>query len=506
MQVNRLDLNREKRVLVNLILNTDFCRAVLPVIDVEYFNAQYARTLIEWVQVYYESYSIAPKGQINEMFEEYGTHLDTDIHQQIGKMLQHLSDVSDTQVHNIQYLIDSADDLFREKHIELQNKASQQCLESNDLVGAEKALEKHYVGVEGNSHDFIAFNDDKFMRSVVRDMIMQQDPDNAFFTFSGRLGEFLGPIDRGWFVAFLAPAKRGKTTYMVDAAIDAVRQRKNTIILSLEMPEKQLMQRYALSITGCKPETEEYTSLSPIMDCTLNQEDECDLAERVGVGMVDVDDEGNPMWEENEGWEVCTVCRGKPTFRPTSWKIPITRALVNEGDYLKKIKKFNKFFGKYGRIVHMPSKTVTVQDIRAEVSRLEYDQNFIPDIVVLDYADLIKPNNGGEKRHQLDDIWEYLRGWGQENSVTIISASQTNRVSADAEYLKDTHVAEDYSKIAKLDLGIGLCQTDKLKERGVMNINIVAHRHKGYIQSNVCTVLQDMAHQQSHLDSDFAHN
>ncbi len=505
MKVTRIELNREKRIIVNLVLNTEFCRKVLPVVKSSYFKSQSAKTLIVWVESYYETYGVAPKEDINNLFEEYGSTLDTDLHEQVGALLEHLSEVAENKVYNIQYLVDSADELFREKHIELQNAASTKCLEDGDIVGAENALNEPYTGIEGNSHDFIAFNDDDFMRTVIRAMVLQQDPDNAFFTFSGRLGTFIGPMDRGWFIAFLAPAKRGKTTYMIDAAIDAIRQRKNTIVISLEMPENQLMQRYAMAVTACKPEQDEYTALHPIMDCMLNQEDDCDMTERVGIGELEVDTNNIPLWEDNKGWEVCTACRGTYKFKPTAWKIPIVKKTIAEGHYFKKVNRFNKFFGKYGRIVHMPSKTVTVQDIRNEVSRLEFEQNFIPDVIVIDYADLIKPDGNGrnEKRHQLDDIWEYLRGWGQENSVTIITASQTNRISADALYLKDTHVAEDYSKIAKLDIGIGLCQNDELKERGIMNINVVAHRHKGFIQSNVCAVLQDMEHQQSHLDSEF---
>ena len=152
----------------------------------------------------------------------------------------------------------------------------------------------------------------------------------------------------------------------------------------------------------------------------------------------------------------------------------------------------------------MPSKSVTVSDIQNEVRVLKDNENFIPDVIVIDYADLIKPDvANGTKRHELDEIWEQLRAWGQREHVLIISASQTNRVSANVEYIKDVHVAEDYSKIAKLDIAIGLCQTDEMKELGIMNINKVAHRHKEYIQSHVCTVLQEMSHQQSTLDSEF---
>lgn len=508
MTVERLNYNREKSVLINMILSTEFCDKVLPVIKERYFDSSYAGTLIKWVRTYHEIYGVAPNTHINEMFVEYGPSLDPDIHAQVGTTLQHLSDVSDTEVHNIDYLIDVANDLFHEKHLEAQNAAIKEHLAKGDLISAENVLAEQYVGIdESTGHKFVRFDDEEFMQQCIREMVMQQDLDTAFFKFSGRLGEFIGPCSKGWFVAYLAPAKRGKTTYMLDAAIDSVRQKLNTVVISLEMPEEQLMQRYALAVTGCKPEAEEHTVMTPIMDCEHNLTGECTLDIRIGGGAV-LTDSGILTYEQMPDWITCTVCRGGPSsgpqFTPSAWKVPVDKPYISEGGYRDKVKKFNKFFGKYGRIIHFPSKSKTVQDLRAKVKQLMDNENFIPDVIVIDYADLIKPlQSTGVKRHDLDDVWEDLRSWGQDEHILIISASQTNRVSAEAAYIKDVHVAEDYSKIAKLDIAIGLCQTDLMKTLGVMNINKVAHRHKEYIQSNVCTVLQEMTTQQSTLDSEF---
>ena len=503
VQLKRFEFNREKNVLINLVLNTEFCGKILPVIRDDYFNSQYASTLIKWVRNYYELYSIAPKGHINEIFEEYGHKLDPDVHSQIGSILQHLSDVMDTEVHNIDYLIDTANDLFREKHLELQNKVIKEKLEKGDIIGAENALLEQYQGIKDLDDSFTSFDDEDFIRECIREIVVQQEPETAFFMFSGKLGEFIGPINRGWFVAYLAPAKRGKTTYMLDAAIDSIRQGLNTVVISLEMPKSQLMQRYVMAVTGAKPELGGYTVMVPTMDCQLNQIGECEKEERSGAGTIQTD-EGVSSYEDNPDWITCTACRGTTEFIPSAWKVPVEKEYISESKYFRKVQNFNKYFGKYGRIVHMPSKTVTVDDIRQEITYLENTQNFIPDVIIIDYADLIKPEmNTGQKRHDLDDIWEALRGWGQEKHVLIISASQTNRISADVEYLRDIHVAEDYSKIAKLDIAIGLCQTDQMKEMGMMNLNKVVHRHKEYVQSRVCTVLQELSHQQSTLDSEF---
>jgi len=501
--VKRLSFNREKQILVNLILETKFCAGVLPYLKDTYFKSQYAHSLIHWVRVYFETYGIAPKSHITDIFYQEKDKLDEGVVEQIENTLQYLSDLPDNENTNIDYLIDNAIDFCRERHLSLQIDAARNAMDKGDVLGAESAIAEVFT-LKDQTSKWERFDDIEFIRSCVRSMVVQQDLETAFFTFDGRLGEFIGPMNRGWFIAFLAPAKKGKTTYLMETIISGIRQRKNVIILSLEMPVDQLFMRYMLATAGQKPETAPHTVMVPIMDCRLNQNDSCEKAERVGDGLI-VNTNGTlQSYEHNEDWVVCTVCRGKSDFVPAAWKVPIKKKFYLESDYVKKIKSFSALYGKHCRAIHIPSKTATVKDLQSEVQYIIDSENFIPDIIVIDYADLIKPENGGGvKRHDLDDVWEGIRAWGQTDGVLMVSASQTNRLSADALYMKDTHVAEDYSKIAKLDIAIGLCQNDSMKEVGMMNLNKVAHRHNEYIPSHTCTVLQELSHQQAVLDSEF---
>lgn len=500
----RIDFNREKQIIINLILNDKFCSTILPVIDYSYFRSSYAKTIIKWVEDYYSTYKKAPTDHIRYIYEQHKKKLDADEFKQVGTVLEYLSDVSDTRVHNVDFLIDSADKFFRERHLELQNAAMEAALNKGDTVSAEHIVQNVYKGVQNTSHAFKRLDDASFVRSCVRTMVQKLDDAEVFFKFPGRLGTFLGSFERKWFVSFLAPAKRGKTTYMVDSAVTSVTRRLNTAIVSLEMPSEQLMARYMLSITGIYPEVATHTHMVPLMDCVKNQEGICTLENRVGAGSIL--GEVPLTYDDMPEWVRCDVCRAYKDFIPTSWKEPVEKKYISEGDYVKKVNVFNRLFGRYGRVIHLPSKSVTVTDIKERISDLHNSENFIPDVIILDYADLIRPEvSTGQKRHDLDDIWEDLRGWAQEDNFLLISASQTNRISAGVDYIKDIHVAEDYSKIAKLDVGIGLCQTDQMKQRGIMNINKVVHRHEEYVQSHVCTVLQDIKFQQSSLDSEFTY-
>lgn len=500
-QVNRLDYSREKQILVNLILNNEYCRRVLPVLEPEYFRSRSAVRIISWVSDYYGSFKSAPRGHIRDIFENESQGLDPDEKDQIETVLSHIEEVISTDNQNIDYLVDVAYKFCKNRLIEIQVAAASKHITEGKFDLAEEALAKRF---EANilMNKAVAWNDRGLIKDTISYMIHKDDPDTAFFRFPGRLGQFIGNLERAWFVAFIAPSKRGKTIYMAETIIAAIQQGLNVVFFSLEMPTKQVFARVLKCVVGNRPSDEEYEVMSPVFDCEHNQKGKCDKSQRQGFGEIYMDDR-RLTYEEASGWQVCTECRGTIDFEPAAWKIPVKKKPLNESEYFAKSNAFMRLYGKRCRTFFYPSKTAGVADFVNDLDALEHNENFIADVVVIDYADLIKPAKGGEKRHVLDDIWEDLRAVEQSRNLLLVTASQTNRGGKDSKYLKDTDIAEDYSKIAKLDLGIGLCQTDEMKEEGMMNFNKVVYRHGEFVQSHVCSALQELSNMQSILDSEF---
>lgn len=500
-QVNRLDYSREKQILVNIIINQEYCRRVLPALEHDYFRSRSANKIIYWVREYFNSYKVAPGGHIRDIFEQETAGLEQDEKDQIESVLTHIEEVADTENQNLDYMVAVAYQFCKSRLLEIQVAAAQKHISEGNYDLAEEALSKRFE-INAKNSTALAWNDPSFIKETIEYMVKKDDPDSAFFRFPGRLGYFLGNFERSWFVAFIAPSKRGKTIYMVETIIAAIQQGLNVVFFSLEMPAKQVFARALKCVVGNRPGTEEYDVASPIFDCVKNQSGECEKGERVGFGSILIDGELT-SFEDAPGWVVCTECRGTPDFEPAGWRVPVTKEPLNEAEYFSKVNAFMRLYGKRCRTIFYPSKTVSVADFSNDLDSLEHNENFIADVVVIDYADLIKPPRGGEKRHTLDDIWEELRAVEQSRNILLVTASQTNRGGVDAKYLREADIAEDYTKIAKLDLGIGLCQTDTMKEEGTMNLNKVVYRHGEFIQSHTCTVLQELGNMQAILDSEF---
>jgi replicative DNA helicase len=105
--------------------------------------------------------------------------------------------------------------------------------------------------------------------------------------------------------------------------------------------------------------------------------------------------------------------------------------------------------------------------------------DFIPDMIIVDYADLIKPAGSSreEKRHQLEEIYEELRGISQEVGCPIWTASQTNRSGLNAEVITMESISEAFNKCFVADFIFSVSRTVSDKETNGGRIFIAKNRN-----------------------------
>lgn len=96
----------------------------------------------------------------------------------------------------------------------------------------------------------------------------------------------------------------------------------------------------------------------------------------------------------------------------------------------------------------------TVYAIYSYLEKLQ-SQGFRPDMIIIDYADLIKSTTKGEKRFQLEQIYVDLRSIAGEYDCPCWSASQTNRESANEDYTMGHRISEAWAKLMVVDFAIG---------------------------------------------------
>lgn len=121
----------------------------------------------------------------------------------------------------------------------------------------------------------------------------------------------------------------------------------------------------------------------------------------------------------------------------------------------------------------------SLDTIENHLQQLKYQFDFKPDIIFIDYLDLLKNRNRNrkDKTEDLDDVYTDARGLATEMGVPMVSPSQINRAGAQDDIIQSDKIAGSYSKIMIGDLVISLSRKRKDKLNGTGRWHIMGNRH-----------------------------
>jgi replicative DNA helicase len=107
-----------------------------------------------------------------------------------------------------------------------------------------------------------------------------------------------------------------------------------------------------------------------------------------------------------------------------------------------------------------PTRSATIQTIKTHLEKMK-TMDHEPDLIIVDYADLIRPTSyfKDEKRHQLEAIYEDLRGISQIYNCPLWTASQTNRSGLNAEVITMEAISEAFNKCFVADFIFSMSRT-----------------------------------------------
>lgn len=150
--------------------------------------------------------------------------------------------------------------------------------------------------------------------------------------------------------------------------------------------------------------------------------------------------------------------------------------LREEKDYIyEKIKNID------GQLIikEYPTKSVTTITLKNHLEKIRQTKMEI-DMVIVDYGDLLRGTSikkNSEKRHELESIYEELRGIAQEFHCPIVTASQTNRSGLNAEVVTMESISEAFNKCFVADLIISLSRTIKDRNCNIGRMFIAKNRN-----------------------------
>tara|TARA_R110000824_G_scaffold11622_14_gene50978 strand:+ start:1168 stop:2529 length:1362 start_codon:yes stop_codon:yes gene_type:complete len=128
-------------------------------------------------------------------------------------------------------------------------------------------------------------------------------------------------------------------------------------------------------------------------------------------------------------------------------------------------------------IKEYPTKSASTNTLKNHLEKIRQNEMSI-DMIIVDYGDLLRPTaKVTEKRHELESIYEELRGLAQIFECPLITASQTNRKGLNEEVVTLDSVSEAFNKCFVADLIISLSRTIRDKNTNIGRLFIAKNRN-----------------------------
>ncbi len=465
IQKKTVDASIERDMITAMIIDDVFLQKIQMIIRLELIQASYVKTIAQWCINYYQEFNTAPKETIQNIYE---SNLDQLEDQQADLILTFLTSISDDysrQTFNSSFVLKEVEKYFKKQSL----------LELSQDIKADISQGK----IEEAELKRIQFNQVVTPKTNVVDVFAPETVDNAFnsvkhqylFKLPGALGQLIQPFRRYDFVALTAAMKFGKSFVLIDWAVRAMLAGCKVWFFSLEMSEEEVSLRYYQNLVGDK-----------IQDLDSYESEYKDDKE------VDI-----PFFDEDNDIEI------RPTIKKGISQIKMNKKI-------KALKKRSK--GGEIKICVEPSHSINTTDIEDKLAVERILKGYIPDVIIIDYADIMAPEKGAPKdvRHSINYTWVKLRALAQKYNCCVIVATQGNRKTFKKDFEQDD-VSEEIRKIAHvtrfiaLNKGVEAGEEDELAKEHSYRFNVLAQRSGYFNPEKFVRVLRCLAIGKPYLDS-----
>lgn len=447
----KVDSQRERRVLTAMVTSKRFLAKAAEVLDLDFLDVAHFRQIAEWCVDYWKEYKDAPNRHIEDLYHKWSEDNDNkDLVESVHDFLEALAGEYDSKEEpNVPFLLDELKSFLRKKKLRKLQRDVEYAIVHGNVDEAEEQV-KGYKSVEvGEDAAFDPLRD----AGVWADAFAQ--PHETLIDFGGATGRFFnGALTRDALVGIQAPEKTGKTWWCTEFVFQGLKRRRKVAFFQVgDLSKNQILMRLGVR-WGRRPMWENQTGkiLVPVR-CVVDE-------------------------AEDAGYRI----------EPKAEKVTeaVSEAAVHRGR-----KKFMRDVGMrkdrtYLKVSVHPNSTINVAGISKILDQWLHEENFVPDIIVIDYADILAPETS-LRRHEQDrnvvnDTWKALRRLSQERHALVIAPTQANALAYSQEPTLQTmkNFSEDKRKLAHVTAMLALNQTPEEKEVGGMRLNWIVLREAPY--------------------------
>lgn len=440
MKAQRYDGGEERRLMTGMVVDSHLLAVVAEKWGREgLFSSRWANIVGRWCVDFYRKYRKAPGHDIEALFDDWSASVkDKDTAKLVEQFLSSLSGeyVRLKKRSQTDYLVDLAGKYFTKIRLRQLSEEINARLENGDVDGAVAAKDKFSrvdVGV-GTGVDVL-----EDMVAMKRAFEQKAEP---LIKYPGALGTFFGDsLERDGFISFEAPEKRGKTWMIMDVAWQGMMQGRRCAFFEVgDLSEAQALRRFAVRASRIPLEKCEYKFPISIQPAGEEKYTTCTSEDRKAAEFL--------TWAQVE-----RACK----------KLTAKRS----GGSLLKLATY-------------PMSTISITGVMGVIEKWERD-GWVPDVVVIDYADILAPVDGrDESREQVNKTWKGMRTISQTRHCLMVTATQTDADSYDTDIIDMSNYSEDKRKRAHVTGSVGINQTDDEKDMGITRLNWIVRREWAY--------------------------
>lgn len=450
MKRRRVDNQIERRLLTAMITSTDFLAQASFLLqgNLDMIESSHWKTVAGWCIDHFTKYRQAPGKNIETTYHAWAEgQEDSPQAEAVHSLLEDLSacwEDAGQEPLNVPFMMDQLKWLVDKKSLNKLQENMEWALSTGKPKEAWNAI------ANCRPTDVLADTGVDPLRDSEAWERAFAESSEPLIHFPGDAGKFLNrALTRDALIGIQGPEKRGKTFWCIEMVMRALSERRKTAFFQVgDLTEGQVLRRIGTYLTG-RPSLENM------------------------CGDVTVPTRVIPPREEGEELRVETRMKSCP--RP-----------VSEQACKRAIQKFLRAQGihpdkPYFKLSVHANSSVSVQGVAAILARWELVDGFIPDVVVIDYADILAPEDPRmQPRDQVNETWKMLRRLSQEWHCLVIAPTQANAASYDVRTQSMKNFSEDKRKLAHVTGMLGLNQTEEEKAKSVMRLNWIVLRESPF--------------------------
>jgi|GEM_PF-822903 len=507
----------ERKIIIGLITSNEYIKQIYSVFNPMLLQSNTARILARWALEYYETYQKAINKEIETIYhKKVREGMDEELAEEIEQdILPDLSKEFVEQKFDTEFMINETFNYLKAQ--QLQQLSDQ----INNVLEGSGSTEKKLDEAEELQREFkpISFFKDESVDLSKKSALKRireafKAATEPIIKWPKQLGKFWNSsFVRGAFLSLLATEKRGKTFWLLEIAMTAIKQGlKVAFFQAGDMNEAEQLKRIGVYLTK-RNNLEEYCGehYQSVRDCIKNQDDTCSKDERQcdfspfddsqidEIDALKIDDLID-AYEMSPTYSPCHNCRqyqtdklGAPWVKKIKKVSPITSIDVEKIVQKQFIDKNKQF-----KLSTHANGTLSVDIAEGILDNWEASEGFVPDIIIFDYVDIMITSLRMEFRHQENQKWKELRRLSQtpraEKLPLVISPTQADAAAYKLHRLKLDNFSEDKRKYGHVTAMWGLNQDPNGREKGIglMRINEMIKREGFFDNNNEVTVLQDL--------------